>query len=66
MCANTEVADIIDDPDTETVTVVTAKKKSISFDQIIISSGHEWPRKHEGKIANYFTRLIHPIRSGRK
>lgn len=51
---NTEVTDIIDHPEKETVTVEVAGGDLIPFDQVIICTGHRWPMKHEGVIPGYF------------
>jgi hypothetical protein len=51
---STQVKDIIDNPDANTVTIETTEKGSYQFDTVIICTGHSWPSKEEGKIKGYF------------
>lgn len=51
---NSIVTDIIDYPDQEMVVVEINDKEQFKFDQIIICTGHNWPKKHEGKVPGYF------------
>ncbi len=48
------VTDIIDQPATNTVSVESDKEQPLEFDYVIISSGHNWPLKHEGIVPQYF------------
>lgn len=48
------IADIVDQPDDQQVDVVVADRGRFSFDSVVICTGHYWPKKHEGKIPNYF------------
>lgn len=48
---NTEVTDIIDDA--KAVKVVTDNGNH-SFDAVVITTGHHWPKKNEDKVLNYF------------
>ena len=50
---NTPVKDVIDDIASTTVTVTTADVAA-TFDAVVVCTGHNWPRKNEGKVANYF------------
>ncbi|MET0637485.1 MAG: FAD/NAD(P)-binding protein [Chitinophagaceae bacterium] len=49
----TTVIDIVDEPASGTVCVVTDKGKHV-FDHVIICSGHNWPTKKEGTIPGYY------------
>jgi hypothetical protein len=51
---NCIVEDIIDVPDDNTVAVCVQNHDKLYFDQVIICTGHNWPKKYEGKIPNYF------------
>ncbi|MGB8194218.1 MAG: FAD/NAD(P)-binding protein [Chitinophagaceae bacterium] len=51
---NTVVTDIIDEPEEETVKVVTENSGNHRFNAVIISTGHNWPEKNEIKTPNYF------------
>ncbi|MBO9674752.1 MAG: FAD/NAD(P)-binding protein [Sphingobacteriaceae bacterium] len=51
---NCRVEDIIDYPKKNKVTVCVKNKNKAYFDQVIICIGHNWPKKYEGKIPNYF------------
>lgn len=51
---NTQVTDIIDDPAKNNVGVEVNGKDIIYFDHIIVCVGHNWPKKHEGKIPEYY------------
>ncbi|KLT67400.1 FAD/NAD(P)-binding protein [Pedobacter sp. BMA] len=51
---NSLVNDLIDRPERQMVSVVTAQTGSSDFDYVMICSGHNWPQKFEGKIDGYF------------
>jgi uncharacterized NAD(P)/FAD-binding protein YdhS len=51
---NSEVTDVIDQPENETVIVEIAGKDKFEFDRVIICTGHNWPRKYEGRLEKYF------------
>lgn len=51
---NSRVTDITDDPENAKVRVEINGRDFYDFDQIIISTGHYWPKRHEGKIPGYF------------
>ena len=51
---NTTVTDVIDQPQTGTVLVEIAGARLVPFDHVIICTGHNWPRKHEGTIPAFF------------
>jgi len=51
---NTTITDVLDDKGTKKVTVKVDGKEDGIFDEIIICTGHNWPKKYEGKIPNYF------------
>lgn len=48
------VTDIIDYPTQELIVVEVAEKAHFEFDHIIICTGHNWPRRHEGTVPGYF------------
>lgn len=48
------VTDIIDDPAHEQVSVEVAGDQRFDYDHVIICTGHNWPKKHEGSIPGYF------------
>ncbi|QQL50313.1 FAD/NAD(P)-binding protein [Mucilaginibacter ginkgonis] len=47
------VEDVIDLPLENKVRIVS-NNKTADFDVVIISTGHNWPVKHEGKVSGYF------------
>lgn len=49
-----EVIDIIDYPDKNTVNIKLSDKSEFEYDNVIICTGHRWPKKFEGKIPGYF------------
>ncbi|WP_293313445.1 FAD/NAD(P)-binding protein [Pedobacter sp. UBA5917] len=51
---NCVVEDVIDFPTENKVAVCVKNKNKVYFDQVIICIGHNWPKKYEGKIPNYF------------
>lgn len=51
---NKEVSDIIDYPELNKVVVELVDKSVYEYDQVIISTGHRWPKKNEGKISGYY------------
>ncbi|MCX2493192.1 FAD/NAD(P)-binding protein [Pedobacter sp. PF22-3] len=51
---NCVVDDIIDLPADNQVAVSVKGQDKACFDQVIICTGHNWPKKYEGKIPNYF------------
>jgi uncharacterized NAD(P)/FAD-binding protein YdhS len=51
---NSMVTDIIDQPEKGIVVVEVNGLEKFDFDHVVICTGHNWPRKHEGKIPNYF------------
>lgn len=59
---NTEVTDIIDNPDQENVLIEVNGKEQIEFDHAIICIGHNWPQHHEGKVPGYFDSPYPPVK----
>lgn len=59
---NSEVTDIIDQPDKGLVIVEIANNEKFEFDQLIICTGHNWPQKYEGKVPNYFDSPYPPVK----
>lgn len=51
---NTEVTDIIDDPELERVVVKLKDERTYEYEHVVISTGHRWPKKNEGKISGYY------------
>ncbi len=51
---NSEVTDIIDDRNSGRTLVEINHNAKFSFDRIVVCTGHNWPRKHEGTIPGYF------------
>ncbi|WP_231427562.1 FAD/NAD(P)-binding protein [Pedobacter sp. Leaf250] len=51
---NTNVTDVFDDKKAGTVKVMIEGKDELIFNEIMICTGHNWPKKYEGKIPNYF------------
>ena len=51
---NSTVTDIIDQPEKHTVVVEVDGKEKFEFDQVVICTGHNWPKKYEGKIPGYY------------
>lgn len=47
------VIDLIDHPKDHRMEVVTAEKSDF-FDRVVVCSGHNWPKSHEGKVEGYF------------
>ncbi len=51
---NTTVTDVVDEPGPKRTKVVTAENGYHRFDAVIICTGHNWPKKHEGTVPSYF------------
>lgn len=51
---DSEVIDIIDNQQLESVFVEVAGKGRFEYDHLILCTGHNWPVKHEGIVAGYF------------
>lgn len=51
---STAVVDIIDHPKHKEVEVVLANEESLTFDQVVVCTGHNWPKQHEGKANGYY------------
>ena len=47
------VSDLRDRPESEEVEV-TSSLGSIAYDRVVICTGHNWPRPHEGQVEGYF------------
>ncbi|MCO6149644.1 FAD/NAD(P)-binding protein [Flavobacterium sp. NRK1] len=52
--SGTEVTDIKDKPDTSEVIVEVNTQAKHIFDKVIICTGHNWPKRFEGKVPGYF------------
>jgi hypothetical protein len=51
---NCVAEDIVDVADGNTVAISVQNHDKVYFDQVIICIGHNWPKKYEGRIPNYF------------
>lgn len=51
---NKEIVDIIDLPERNKVTIKLADHTAFKYDNVIVCTGHRWPKKFEGKIPGYF------------
>lgn len=51
---NCVVEDVVDFPKENKIAVCIKNKNKAYFDRVIICIGHNWPKKYEGKIPNYF------------
>ena len=54
ICYKSEATDIIDVPSQDYVEVEINGQERLKFDQVIICTGHNWPKRFEGTIAGYF------------
>ncbi|MFW0716150.1 FAD/NAD(P)-binding protein [Pedobacter sp. N23S346] len=63
---NTQVTNIIDDAKKEEVSVELNGKEVILFNRVIVCVGHNWPKKYEGKIKNYFDSPYPPQKLAKK
>jgi hypothetical protein len=51
---DTTIIDIADDPGNNETLVITEEGSRIKFDHVVICTGHNWPRIHEGIVPGYF------------
>lgn len=51
---STTVTNLFYDKENKKVKVQLDKKDELIFDEIMICTGHHWPKKYEGKIPGYF------------
>jgi len=64
---NSEVTDIKDIPQTSEVKVEVNHESYSMFDIVIICTGHNWPKRHEGKVQGYYdspyppSKLMHKL-----
>ncbi|MDY0903431.1 FAD/NAD(P)-binding protein [Pedobacter sp. CFBP9032] len=63
---DTQVTDIIDDAANNEVKVTVNGGEVIPFDRVIVCVGHNWPKKYEGKIKNYFDSPYPPQKLAKK
>jgi len=49
-----EVTDIIDHPERGRTTVEINGAERMEFDKVIVCTGHNWPRRHEGVVPGYY------------
>lgn len=60
---NTVITDIIDDPEAAHVQVITEKGK-LTFDKVIVATGHYWPKRFEGKVPGWLDSPYPPEKIG--
>jgi len=48
------IVDIIDEPDKNSVRVETEDGEVMDFDAVVICTGHNWPKKNEGKVSGFY------------
>lgn len=51
---NSVVTDIIDHPEKDLVEVEINGKQKLEFDEVVICTGHNWPKKNEGETPGWF------------
>ncbi|TCD03300.1 FAD/NAD(P)-binding protein [Pedobacter psychroterrae] len=51
---NTKVTDLHDKAANGTVLVTVDTLGELIFDHVVVCTGHNWPKKHEGRIPGYF------------
>ena len=56
------VIDVIDQPKNKEVWVKLQDDTILKFDDIIICSGHNWPKTYEGKVNGYFDSPYPPVK----
>ncbi|MEP6747299.1 MAG: FAD/NAD(P)-binding protein [Bacteroidota bacterium] len=62
---NSRVTDIIDDKQQELVAIEVGTKKYTGFNHVIICSGHQWPKIHEGTQPGYYDSPYPPVKIAR-
>ncbi|HWW40372.1 FAD/NAD(P)-binding protein [Pedobacter sp.] len=63
---NTEATDITDYPEQGMVVIEINGGEKFEFDQVIICTGHYWPKRYEGKVPGYFDSPYPPVKLGLK
>ncbi len=61
---DSDVTDITDQPENETIIVEVAGGQQFEFDRVVICTGHNWPHMHEGKVPNFFDSPYPPAKLG--
>lgn len=51
---NTEIVDISGHQGQRQMQITTSQGKVENFDRVIVCTGHNWPKRLEGKVSNYF------------
>lgn len=59
---NSSVTDVIDNPGQQCVSVEINGTDQYQFDHVVICTGHNWPRRHEGLIKGYFDAPYPPLK----
>ncbi|MET3980494.1 hypothetical protein ABIB62_003094 [Mucilaginibacter sp. UYP25] len=59
---NSTVSNVTDNTEQQTVIVEINNQHKHEFDHIIICTGHNWPKKNEGKIPGYFDSPYPPVK----
>ena len=62
--SSSNVSDIVDLPEKNTVQVSVASGKTLEFDIAIICTGHNWPKTLEGKVKGYYDSPYPPAKLG--
>ncbi|WP_336518472.1 FAD/NAD(P)-binding protein [Pollutibacter soli] len=62
---NVEVQDVKDDPEANKVKVITGEGAT-SFDHVVLCTGHQWPKKYEGKVDGYYDSPYPPSKISKK
>lgn len=61
-----QVTDLIDFPDNAEVVVEVDSSAYFRYDKVVVCTGHNWPVKHEGKVAGYYDSPYPPNKLSRK
>lgn len=62
--SDTAIADVLDHPEENTVSITDFSGRSWAFDTVIICTGHSWPKNKEGKVPGYFDSPYPPSKLG--
>lgn len=62
--SDTAIADVLDHPEENTVSIMDFSGRSWAFDTVIICTGHSWPKNKEGKVPGYFDSPYPPSKLG--
>ena len=62
--SDTAIADVLDHPEENRVSITDFSGRSWKFDTVIICTGHSWPKNKEGKVPGYFDSPYPPAKLG--